>query len=127
MGDSEIETGYDPEPGKVMRWMGVLLPPVAWALQMQSVWLTTEYGCGHSDFTWNHVASALGLVLSAAGGLIAWRYWRTRDAQQATADESSASVRAQFMGLMGVVLSTGFTLLIFWQWLPTLMGVPCDK
>jgi hypothetical protein len=127
MADREIETGYDPEPGKAMRWVGVLLPPIAWAMQMQTMWLTTEYGCGHSDFTWNHVASVAGLVLSAAGGLVAWRYWRTGNFARATADESSASVRGQFMGLVGAAMSATFTMLILWQWLPTILGVPCDK
>jgi hypothetical protein len=31
------------------------------------------------------------------------------------------------MGLLGVVLAIFFTVVIFAQWLPTLVGVPCGK
>jgi hypothetical protein len=31
------------------------------------------------------------------------------------------------MGLLGVVLAVFFTVVIFAQWLPTLVGVPCGK
>ena len=65
------------EPGTAFKlWIGMLLPPVAWAIQLQAMWLTSEYGCETSDFIWNHVVSITGLVVSAIGTLIAYLEYR---------------------------------------------------
>ena len=38
-----------------------------------------------------------------------------------------AGSRRRFMAMVGVMSGALFTLVIFAQWLPTLLGVPCDK
>ena len=112
--------------GNLRLWVGLLLPPIAWAIQLQTVYLTSEYGCYTADFKWNHIASAAALVLSAIGGIIAWRNWHAGGGL--TLSESSRPIaRKQFMSLLGILTGVLFTLVIFAQWLPTLFGVPCDK
>jgi hypothetical protein len=56
-------------------WIGLLLPPIAWAVQLQSLYLTSEYGCYNSDFTWNHVVVIAALLISLTGWGIAAREW----------------------------------------------------
>ena len=107
-------------------WVGLLLPTAAWAIQLQTVYLTTEYGCKYGDFMPNHLVSIFALLASAVGGLVAWRNWLDagREWESTGGDETS---RRRFMAILGMLTGALFTLLIFAQWLPTLAGVPCDK
>ena len=107
-------------------WIGMLLPPVAWAIQLQSLYLTSEYGCHTSDFMWNHVVVVAALALSLLGGAIAWREW-LKSGASVDAESADRVSRSRFMALLGILTASLFTVLIFAQWLPTLMGVPCDK
>jgi hypothetical protein len=104
----------------------MLLAPIAWAVQLQSVYLSSEFGCFTSNFTWNHVLSGLMLVVAMIGGAAAWLEWL---AAGATTDDTGSDVmsRRRFMALIGVLTSALFSLTIVAQWLPTLMRVPCGK
>jgi hypothetical protein len=107
-------------------WIGMLLAPIAWAVQLQLVYLTSEFGCFTSDFTWNHVFSGLMLVVAIFGGAIAWLEWVATGAT--TNDEGADPVsRRRFMALIGILISALFSVTIVAQWLPTLMRVPCGK
>jgi ABC-type uncharacterized transport system YnjBCD permease subunit len=117
----------DSKSGNFWLWVGLLLPPIAWITQLQTLYLTSEYGCiTAAGFSWNHVASAVAFILSAIGGVIAWRDWKAGGGH--TGNESGRPVaRKQFMSLLGLLTGALFTLVIVAQWLPTIVGVPCDK
>ena len=126
MAEPENATPEKIDRGRSLRlWIGLLLPPVAWAVQLQVLYLTSEFGCRSGTFFWNHVAVGVGLLLSIVGGLIAWREWMA----SGTIDNEGGGElpRRRFMAMLGVLASGLFALTIFAQWLPTLMGVPCDK
>ena len=127
MGEATREKHKDPGvTGNFWLWVALLLPPLAWITQLQTVYLTSEYGCATSDFLWNHIASAVAIVLSVFGGIIAWRHWQAGGGQTDNESERPKD-RKQFMALLGILTGVLFTLVIFAQWLPTLFGVPCDK
>jgi len=107
-------------------WIGMLLPPAAWAVQLQTLWLTSEYGCKTSDFFWNHVVSIIALAVSIVGGLVAVREWRSAGAET-NDDDATRKSRRLFMAMIGIMTGSLFTIVIFALWLPTLMGVPCEK
>jgi len=107
-------------------WIGLLLPPAAWALDLQTLYLSSEFGCYTSNFIWNHVISVVCLLLSATGGLTAWQSWNSVGANME--DESPLpETRKRFMAILGMLTGALFTALIIAQWLPTLVGVPCEK
>ena len=107
-------------------WIGFLLPPIAWAAEMQAMWLTSEWSCAVSRFGWNHVVAIVALVLSIAGTVIAWKFGKAASrTPEATVVEEPQTWN--FMSILGTVLGIYFTLVIFAQWLPTLVGVPCGK
>ena len=112
--------------GQFWLWLGLLLPPAAWAIQLQTVYLTSEYGCIHNDFLPNHLVSIFAILLSVAGGAIARRNWLESGNKWQT-EENGVAARSRFMAILGMLTSALFTLVIFAQWLPTLLGVPCDK
>lgn len=112
--------------GNFARWVGLLLAPSAWAVQLQSLWLTSEYGCVDGNFGWNHVASLAALVFSIIGAIVAWNSIPAAG-YEVTKEKGTTSVRKRFMGYIGVALSVEFAILIIAQWLPTLLEVPCHK
>jgi hypothetical protein len=110
----------------LMLWIGFILPPLAWAMEMEAMWLTTEWGCDKSEFKWNHVVAIIALLISIAGVLIAWTQSKaTPDTPESTTIEKPGT--RDFMSIVATVLGILFTMLIFAQYLPTLMGVPCSK
>jgi hypothetical protein len=110
----------------LMLWIGFILPPLAWAMEMEAIWLTTEWGCDRSEFKWNHVVAIIALLISIVGVLIAWTQGRaTANTPEATTIEQPST--RDFMSIVATVLGILFTMLIFAQYLPTLMGVPCSK
>ena len=110
----------------LMLWIGFILPPLAWAMEMEAMWLTSEWGCDKSDFKWNHVVAIIALLISITGVLIAWTQSKaTSDTPESTTIEKPST--RDFMSIVATVLGILFTMLIFAQYLPTLMGVPCSK
>ena len=126
MSAEEAKNEFSEKRGQLWLWLGLLLPPAAWAIQLQTVYLTSEYGCKYMDFMPNHLASVFTLLLSIIGGVIAWRNW-IEAGKTWEAKEANPIDRSRFMAILGMLTSALFTLLIFAQWLPTLLGVPCDK
>ena len=110
----------------LMLWIGFVLPPLAWAIGMESLWLTSEWACDKADFKWNHVVSISALLISIAGVLIAWTQGK---ASPATPDSTTIETPGtrDFMSIVATVLGVLFTMLIFAQYLPTLMGMPCSR
>ena len=115
------------DPSRALRlWFGLLGPPVIWAIQFQTVYLTSEWACYAMDFTWNHVASVVALAISLLALWTAYSEWRAVGG--GLADESSdPDTRRRFMAILGMLTGALFTALIFAVWLPTLTGVPCGK
>jgi hypothetical protein len=111
--------------GNFWRWVGILLPPIAWGIQLQAVYLTSEKGCGDLNFSRNHLISAIAVASAIIGGAIAWGYWPAGDYEATEAGKPDA--RKRFMAMVGVTLSIFFAIVIFAQWLPTIVGVPCGK
>ncbi len=120
------EQGFEDRGGDLVFWIGLLLPPTAWALQLQIVYLTSEFGCYTSNFLWNHVVSGAAILISALGVFLSYTKWRSLGGGAETST-SFPEDRKRFMAIGGMPLGTLFTLLIFAQWLPTLLGVPCEK
>ncbi len=115
------------KPSKALRlWAGIFLSPIAAALQIQTLWLTSEYGCVTNDFKWNHIASAIALLITAIGIVFAvseYRKWK----HAGTNSSGEPDSRRRFMSFVGLMSSALFTAVILTIWLPTIMGVPCAK
>jgi hypothetical protein len=123
---TEAKKAFDEKRGQFWLWLGFLLPPAAWALQLQIVYLLSEYGCGSGNFTPNHIASGGALILSVFGFLLSWHNWMKAGGEWKN-EEAGTLARSRFLAILGVLTGALFTLVIFAQWLPTILGVPCDK
>lgn len=111
---------------ELLQWVGLLLPPLAWSVALEVLYLLTDYGCATTNFLPNHIVSAGALVLSLLGGFIAWTNWQ-RSGGEWPSDASGPIPRSRFMAALGLLTSALFSALIIAQWLPTILGVPCVK
>jgi len=111
---------------KFRQWVGLLLAPVAWSIQLEAVYLLSNYGCSGNGFLWVHVSSVICLTLAIGGGLTALGLWRESGSQWPDSS-GSAKQRRRFMAVLGILISALFSVVIIAKWLPLLVGVPCDK
>jgi hypothetical protein len=121
-----IEKEFEEPVSQLMQWTGFLLPPLAWSISLEALYLFSDYGCAGLNFIPNHIVSLAALILSLLGGAVAWHNW-TRSGAQWPNGGSGAIPRSRFMAALGLLTSMLFSALIFAQWLPTILGVPCGK
>ena len=58
-------------------WIGMLLPPVIWAIQFEAVYISSEWACYSIDYKWIHLASIVALVISLVATWIAFSEFRS--------------------------------------------------
>jgi hypothetical protein len=102
--------------GALVSSAGVLLGPLAFALDLQLGYSLVYEACNRHSMLVLHLVGAAALVLVAGGALAAWRVF------QAAGDER----RARFLGRLGLLSSAFFLLVILGQALPRLVLGPCD-
>jgi hypothetical protein len=111
--------------GEFFLWLGFLLPVAAWSIFLEALYLLTERACHGGSLLPNHIAAIIALVTALLGGAISFRLqhagWRWPDQQP------DPLTRRRFIAVLGLLNAALFSILIFAQWLPTLLGVPCDK
>jgi hypothetical protein len=109
---------------KWLLWIGMLLPPAAWSVAMEAVYLTDVYTCSGWAIRSSHISSAAGLIFCIIGGFVAWKAMPQRTGDS---PEPLPLSRSVFMSVLGIALAVLFGLLILAQWLPVIYGVPCSK
>ena len=126
MSDERRDLELEKPESELLLWAGFLLPPLAWSISLETLYLFSDYGCTYESFLPNHVVSVAFLIVSLIGLAVAWSNWQKSGATWP--DDSSGSIpRGRFMSALGLLTGTLFSVLIFAQWLPTLLGVPCGK
>ncbi len=109
-------------PGIVSLYAGMVIAPLAWALQMLIGYGLSAHACYPTDIAlsaplWGDLRTILGAVsvglwlLLAVGWFIAWRNWKaTRVDSNADAQRivQSGAGRARFMALCGLIVSSLF-------------------
>lgn len=123
---TDTKKDFSEKRGQFWLWLGFLLPPTVWAIQLQTIYLLIEYGCTTENFSWIHIVSVASLALSIFGGLVSWHNWMKAGGEWKS-EEAGATARSRFMAILGVLTAALFTVVIFAQWLPALLGVPCEK
>jgi hypothetical protein len=123
----------EPEQHEFMRprhvawlWIGVLAPPVAWALQMGVNYALVPMLCeARHGATAVHLTSLVALLLALVGLWLTWRHWRQSGGGWAAPDDSPAQ-RTRFIALMGLMLGVLLLATMLMQGLPSLWVPPCE-
>lgn len=110
------------ERAPVLQWIGVFLAPAAFFAHLQLNYVVVPWSCTTHQRFWVHVISLVAVVLAVGGTWAAVRvHARTRNG---TAAESIP--RTRFLGLVGVLMSGVFSLLLVAQLVAGLVISPCQ-
>jgi len=116
-----------------MRWAGVLVGPIAWAVVLQTNYTMSYVACEQGTKWMLHAAVAAAAVVIA---IVAAGAWRVLPAAPPGSDPSGATSgsdpmlvalgRARFMSFAAVGLSLWFMLAILAMEVPALLLQPCN-
>jgi hypothetical protein len=106
-------------------WTGLLLPPIAFLLDLEVAYALVPTACSSRNELPVHLAHLVCLLLAVFGGLTALRWWRLRGATW-PGEEGGSLGRSRFMAGLGLLLSALFILLIVAMWLPSFILDPCQ-
>jgi len=105
-------------------WIGLLLPPIAWALQMQINYVLVPFECYGGSRLPLFLVTVVALVITLAAGLVSFDGWRKRNQLLEEAADGVGS-RVRFMFLLGMLTSAMFFVVIAAQGLATIVFHPC--
>ncbi len=111
--------------GILGQWVGNLLAPLAFLLQLEVAYFVVPRACHAGVVLPVHLAHAGALLIALAGCLIAWRQWQ-RWRPHGSSDGPGPEPRSVFMAMLGVLVSGGFFLVMLALWLPTFWLHPCQ-
>jgi hypothetical protein len=111
---AEITKDLEIRTSSVVLWFALLVPPVAWAVDLQLRYALLQWACANHRGWLLTLFSAPLLVLAIACAVIGWRY----------ADDDLP--RVKFMALGAVALGFAFSLAIVAGTLPDFFLRPCE-
>jgi hypothetical protein len=91
-------------------WSGVLAAPLAWTLHINATHLLATPGNANPSF---YLITAFALALALTGVAFAWRAWRRH--AHTSPEGASPEARSRMLALLGLCVSTLFTLAILAQ------------
>jgi hypothetical protein len=103
----------------------VLGAPALWAIQFQANYALVPWICAHGHLVFMPITTALFLVLSLSCGLISLRDWRRVGGGSAEGSAGGPVERIRFLGLLGLLVSALFSLLILAQGVAAFFINPC--
>lgn len=124
--DKTGEREFKSTGGLLAQWAGLLSGPVAWLLQFQTGYTLIPWACAHDAKAVSlHVVTLVALLLTAAGGFVAWRGWQ-RAGREQNGGEDRAAARSRFMFVLGLFTSAMFLLVILVQGSASFILHPCQ-
>ena len=107
-------------------WIGLLLAPTAFLLNLEFAYLVAGWGCKQASMppAALHLVHAVCLLLVCIGGLIAWRQWRAVGPRW-PGEAGGPEGRTRFMAGLGLATSAFFALAIVAQWIPSISLHTC--
>src|SRR5262245_51465031 len=104
-------------------WFGILAGPLAFLLNLQLSYMLVHPICVMAHRIILHLVPAGALLLTASGGVSAWRNWQRTGPAESSQTEGVLS-RSRFMAGVGLLTSGLFLVVIVAQWLPNFILNP---
>ena len=115
-----------PDAGEIQAlWTGVLLPPIAFLINLEVAYALVPKACASRSTLVLHLVHAICFGLVIVGGLVAWRCWRVAGAVW-PGEGGGALSRSRFIAGIGVLISGFVALAIVADWIPSIMLNPCQ-
>jgi hypothetical protein len=122
---ADVANNTVPPSNALALWTGILAGPVAWLLQMQTGYALVPWACATGHVFVLHLVTLAGLLIAAAGALLAWRDWR-RFGKQWPQARGGPQMRRRFMAVLGLLTSVMFFFVILAQGIPSFILNPCQ-
>jgi hypothetical protein len=115
-----------PDAGAIRAlWTGVLLPPIAFLINLEVAYALVPKACASRNTLVLHLVHLVCLGLVLLGGLIAWHCWKVTGAEW-PGEGGGPLARSRFMAGIGVLMSGFVALVIVADWIPSFMLNPCQ-
>ena len=115
------------QPGVLFAlWVGVLLGPFAFLLNLQISYMLVPWACSTGQLMWLHVASCGTLLLSLLSLFTAWRNLQKAGREQQSKG-GNPTARGRFMAILGLLMGGLFSLIILAQWVADFIIDPCQQ
>jgi len=122
----DTEQAFFQRQGIGWLWFGILAGPLAFLLNLQLSYMLVQPVCVTAHHIILHLVPAGALLLTASGGVSAWRNWQ-RTGQVESSIAAGVLPRSRFMAGVGLLTSGLFILAIVAQWLPNFILTPCQR
>lgn len=122
------ETGSHEQPreaSSLALWVGVLGAPALWAIQFQTNYALVPWICAHGHLIFMHLTTALFVVLGVGCALVSLHDWRRVGGGSTEGSAGGPIERTRFLGLLGLLVSSLFSLLILAQGVAAFFLNPC--
>jgi hypothetical protein len=107
-------------------WVGVLLPPAAWAAHLQFVYAGSEQVCkGNLSLATLNIVSGVCVLAALAAGVLAASLWFTSGAQWPSDTRSDLVARRRFLSAEGMLSGLLFAIVVVAQWFALVYLSPC--
>ena len=111
--------------GLTALWIGVLLPPLITAAEMEANFIVVRQACAAQRNVTLYVIVILGLLIVTASGLTSAVIWRRRGATW-PGESADVVTRARFISVLGMMSSAISFALIAAHGIATLVFDPCQ-
>jgi hypothetical protein len=106
-------------------WTGLLVPPIAWAFQLQANYVLASLTCQQGSRWPLYLVTLVALLITLAAGFGSWRA-RARVNGMHSDDGGSLLSVARFMAVLGLMTSALFSLVIIAQAVPSFIFRGCQ-
>ena len=109
---ADVGEGRFGQPASLaLQWAGVLAGPFAWAVDLTLSYSLVQWTCGGGPHVVLRIITLFSLALVAAGAYASWRTFH-RSPAEAVSDGGRPSERSEFMGLLGLLMSALFGVVV---------------
>jgi hypothetical protein len=116
--------GFDSGRSIALQWLGLLVPPTAWLLNLEAGYSLSHAACHGSGMLPLHLSSIAALLFAAVGGAISLVMWR-RSGSDWPRDAVGGMERGRLLATLGLGGAVFFIVLILTQWIPAFIFQPC--
>jgi hypothetical protein len=113
------------ENGDVSLWIGLFLPPIAWALQMQLNYWLVRGACARDSRLALFAVTLISLLLVTAAGFSSFLGWRRIGVKWPSGFGDRVS-RSRFMAVLGLLMAALFFMVIVAQGMGVIVFHPCQ-
>jgi hypothetical protein len=117
--------GLKSTPELFAQWFGVLGAPIAWVADHSLSYSLTQHACSTGKFFELKLVSLVMVAIALLAVLCAWRN-RVHSGTAIPNDAGDPLGRTNFMGVLGLLISTFFTAVIIANAVPRFILTPCE-